>query len=130
MPPEDYVKDFIVKCRTPTGEWQELSEQRMIPANLSEFIDLAEEDSFTGYPKIRLHGDDAVEIIGPFKCPSEIRKRLSRKRLKKVLMSFGVPRNIAEEHSRECVRKMEPFYREILVTVLFYKTITGDGADG
>lgn len=129
MPPEDCKTDFILKCRTPTGEWQEIPDQRLFPFNLIESIDFAEGTDVTVYQKIAIHGDDAIEITGSFICPPEIRKRLSRKRLKKVLMSFGIPRNIAEKHSRECVRKMKPFYREVLVEALFYKAITGGGPD-
>jgi len=129
MPPEDCKTDFILKCRTPTGEWQEFPDYRPVPVNLIESIDFAEGADVIVYPKIVIHGDDAIEITGSFICPPEIRKRLSRKRLKKILMSFGVPRNMAEKQSRECVRQMPPFYREALVAALFYKVLMGDWFD-
>ena len=65
-----------------------------------------------------IHGDDAVEICGTFEPSHCIRKRLSRKRIRKVLMSIGIPRNIAEANSREMVQKHNLAFRKCIIMLL------------
>ena len=69
-------------------------------------FDPAPGEDFTATSTYFIHGDDAVEICGTFAPPHCIRKRLSRKRIRKVLMSIGIPRNIAEVQSRDMVQKL------------------------
>ena len=77
-------------------------------ANVAHEIhfDPAPGEDFTATSTYFIHGDDAVEICVTFAPPHCIRKRLSRKRIRKVLMSIGIPRNIAEVQSRDMVQKL------------------------
>lgn len=83
-------------------------------------FDLAPGSDVTSYSVYSIQGDDAIEISGTFAPPPCVRKRLSRKRIRKVLMSIGIPRNIAEAQSRDMVQKLDMDFRkiEILAIVL------------
>ena len=65
-----------------------------------------------------IHGDDAIEICGTFNPPDCTRKRLSRKRIRKVLMSVGIPRNKADFQSRDMVQTLDMDSRKIEILAI------------
>ena len=65
-----------------------------------------------------IHGDDAHEICGTFKPLGCTRKRLSRKRIRKVLMSVGIPRNQADFQSRDMVQALDMDSRKIEILAI------------
>lgn len=65
-----------------------------------------------------IHGDDAIEICGTFNPPGCTRKRLSRKRIRKVLMSIGIPRNKADFQSRDMVQTLDMDSRKIEILAI------------
>ena len=83
-------------------------------------FDPAPGEDFTATSTYFIHGDDAVELCGTLRLPSEIRKRMSRKRYKKLLMSFGFSRNDAEKISRVTLRILTPASRSIVITSLLF----------
>lgn len=95
----------ILRYKTESGEWVE--------AKALQSVEFAPGSADCGYRPFALLGDDAVEFCGPFEPIPALRKRLSRKRIRKILMSFGVPRNIAEANSREMVQKLDMSFRKI-----------------
>ena len=89
---------------------------RKVPATLQAVsCDYAEGNDTTNTSAFWIHGDDAVEICGTFEPLHCIRKRLSRKRIRKILMSFGIPRNIAEAISREMAQKHNLAFRKFII---------------
>ena len=92
---------------------------RKVPATLQAVgCDYAEGNDTTNTSAFWIHGDDAVEICGTFEPLHCIRKRLSRKRIRKILMSFGIPRNIAEAISREMAQKHNLAFRKFILLLL------------
>ena len=65
-----------------------------------------------------IHGDDAIGICGTFNPPDCTRKRLSRKRIQKVLMSIGIPRNKADFQSRDMVQTLDMDSRKIEILAI------------
>ena len=65
-----------------------------------------------------IHGDDAIEICGTFEPIPALRKRLSRKRIRKVLMSIGIPRNKADFQSRDMVQTLDMDSRKIEILAI------------
>lgn len=90
-----------------------------VPATLQAVgCDYAEGSDTTNTSTFWIHGDDAVEICGTFEPLHCIRKRLSRKRIRKVLMSIGIPRNTAEASSREMAQKHNLAFRKLIIMLL------------
>ena len=90
-----------------------------VPATLQAVgCDYAEGSDTTNTSAFWIHGDDAVEICGTFEPLHCIRKRLSRKRIRKVLMSIGIPRNTAEASSREMAQKHNLSFRKLIIMLL------------
>lgn len=77
----------------------------------------------------RICGDDVHEICGTFSPPPGIRKRLSRKRIRKVLMSIGIPRNTAEASSRSMVQKLDMSFRKIEILILLIADLSREVAN-
>ena len=65
-----------------------------------------------------INGDDAIEFCGTFNHPGCTRKRLSRKRIRKVLMSIGIPRNKADFQSRDMVQTLDMDSRKIEILAI------------
>lgn len=65
-----------------------------------------------------IHGDDAIEICGTFAPIPALRKRLSRKRIRKMLMSIGIPRNKADFQSRDMVQTLDMDSRKIEILAI------------
>lgn len=87
-------------------------------AKALQSVEFAPGSADCGYRPYSFYGDDAVEFCGTFEPVPALRKRLSRKRIRKILMSFGVPRNIAEANSREMVQKLDMSFRKIEMLML------------
>jgi len=117
MPPKNPIEDFIMKVKTPTGEWQDIPDPHLVPEPLAEHIDYASGSDFTNVG-IWLRGDDSYEICGTFQLPPITRKRLSRKRIRKVLMSIGIPRNKADFQSRDMVQTLDMDSRKIEILAI------------
>lgn len=100
----------ILRYKTESGEWVE--------AKALQSVEFALGSADCGYRPYSFCGDDAVEFCGTFAPIPALRKRLSRKRIRKILMSFGVPRNIAEANSREMVQKLDMSFRKIDMLLL------------
>lgn len=126
MPPKNPIEDFIMKVKTPTGEWQELPDAHLIPAPSAEHIDYASGSDFTN-TGIWLCGDDGYELCGTLTLSQFTGKRFSRKRIKKLLMSFGVPRNEAEWQSCDFVRRFPPSVRAEILSGLLFDSVFGGG---
>ena len=100
----------ILRYKTDSGEWVE--------AKALQSVEFAPGSADCGYRPFAHFGDDAIELCGTFEPIPALRKRLSRKRIRKVLMSFGVPRNFAEANSREMVQKLDMSFRKIDMLML------------
>lgn len=113
MPPREYFLPGKLMYKGSDDVWCK------VPATLQAVgCDYAEGSDTTNTSAFWIHGDDAVEICGTFEPLHCIRKRLSRKRIRKVLMSIGIPRNIAEANSREMVQKLDMSFRKIDMLML------------
>lgn len=108
-----------MKYQVSDGVWVDLPDT--IPA---VGFDPAPGEDFTNIG-ILLRGDDSFEIIGTFTLSQFAGKQFSRKRIKKLMMSFGVPRNEAEWQSRDCVRRHSPSDRAALLSGLFFDCVFG-----
>lgn len=122
MPPENSRDEFILRCLTPNGEWETVPE-RPVPVVLTEHIDPDKISKKPFEPSIIPRGDDAVEFCGTFKGAPITRKRLSRKRIKKLLMSLGMPRNFAEAFARNMAQKCDIRGRKIAILLLMFDFI-------
>lgn len=100
----------ILRYKTDSGEWVE--------AKALQSVEFAPGSADCGYHSFWHYGDDAVEFCGTFEPIPALRKRLSRKRIRKVLMSFGIPRNKAEAISRDMVQKQDMSFRKIGMLLL------------
>lgn len=100
----------ILRYKTDSGEWVE--------AKALQSVEFAPGSADCGYRPFAHFGDDAIELCGTFEPIPALRKRLSRKRIRKVLMSFGIPRNIAEANSRDMVQKLDMSFRKIGMMML------------
>ena len=113
MPPREYFLPGKLMYKGSDDVWCK------VPATLQAVgCDYAEGSDTTNTSAFWIHGDDAVEICGTFEPLHCIRKRLSRKRIRKVLMSIGIPRNIAEANSRKMVQKLDMSFRKIDMLML------------
>lgn len=115
MPQHEYFLPGKIKYKVSDGVWCDL------PVIAQEMVyDLASGRDATVTSAYWIHGDDAIEICGTFNPPACTRKRLSRKRIRKVLMSIGIPRNKADFQSRDMVQTLDMDSREIeiLATIL------------
>ena len=110
MPPKNPIEDFIMKVKTPTGEWVE--------AKALQSVEFAPGSADCGYRPYSFYGDDAVEFCGTFEPIPALRKRLSRKRIRKVLMSIGIPRNKADFQSRDMVQTLDMDSRKIEILAI------------
>ena len=100
----------ILRYKTDSGEWVE--------AKALQSVEFAPGSADCGYRPFAHFGDDAIELCGTFEPIPALRKRLSRKRIRKVLMSFGIPRNIAEAISREMAKKHNLAFRKFIILLL------------
>ena len=100
----------ILRYKTDSGEWVE--------AKALQSVEFAPGSADCGYRPFAHFGDDAIELCGTFEPIPALRKRLSRKRIRKILMSFGVPRNFAEANSREMVQKLDMDSRKIEILAI------------
>ena len=113
MPPRESFLSGDLMYKGSDDVW------RKVPATLQAVgCDYAEGNDTTNTSAFWIHGDDAVEICGTFEPLHCIRKRLSRKRIRKILMSFGIPRNIAEAISREMAQKHNLAFRKFIILLL------------
>lgn len=117
MPPHEYfLPDFSpgkVKYKVSNGVWCDLP----VIAQAMGY-DLASGRDATVTSAFWIHGDDAVEICGTFKPLPFVRKRLSRKRIRKVLMAVGIPRNKADFQSRDMVQTLDMDSRRIEILAI------------
>ena len=117
MPPHEYfLHDFLpgkIKYKVSDDVWCD------VPA-IAQAIgyDLASGRDTTNTSAFWINGDDAVEICVTFNPPGCIRKRLSRKRIRKVLMSIGIPRNKADFQSRDMVQTLDMDSRKIEILAI------------
>ena len=117
MPPHEYfLPDFLpgkIKYKVSDGVWCDLPviAQAMV-------YDLASGRDATVTSAYWPHGDDAIEICGTFEPIPALRKRLSRKRIRKVLMSIGIPRNKADFQSRDMVQTLDMDSRKIEILAI------------
>lgn len=100
----------ILRYKTESGEWVE--------AKALQSVEFAPGSADCGYRPFALLGDDAVEFCGPFAPIPALRKRLSRKRIRKVLMSIGIPRNKADFQSRDMVQTLDMDSRKIKILAI------------
>lgn len=100
----------ILRYKTDSGEWVE--------AKALQSVEFAPGSADCGYRPFAHFGDDAIELCGTFEPIPALRKRLSRKRIRKVLMSFGIPRNIAEANSRDMVQTLDMDSRKIKILAI------------
>lgn len=114
MPTNENSQPGKLMYQVSEGVWAE------IPSPVHIGADFATGSDATNTSAYFIHGDDAVEICGTFGPPDFLRKRLSRKRIRKVLMSIGIQRNVAEAQSRDMVQKLDMNFRviELLAIVL------------
>lgn len=114
MPPKENSQPEKLLYQVSEGVWEEL------PSPIHLGADFASGSDVTNTSIYFLHGYDGIKICGTFDPPHFLRKRLRRKRIRKVLMSIGIPRNIAEVHSRDMVQKIDMKFRgvELLAIVL------------
>ena len=111
----------ILRYKTDSGEWVE--------AKALQSVEFAPGSADCGYRPFAHFGDDAIELCGTFEPIPALRKRLSRKRIRKVQMSFGIPRNIAEVNSREMVQKLDMSFRKIGMLLLLIADLSREVAN-
>lgn len=113
MPPREFFLPGNLMYKGSNDVWCD------VPATAQTIgYDLTSGRDATVTSAYRICGDDVHEICGTFAPIPAIRKRLSRKRIRKIQMSFGVPRNIAEANSREMVQKLDMRFRKIGMLML------------
>ena len=103
-------QQVILRYKTESGEWVE--------AKGLQSVEFAPGSADCGYRPYSFYGDDAVEFSGTFEPIPALRKRLSRKRIRKVLMSIGIPRNKADFQSRDMVQALDMDSRKIEILAI------------
>ena len=105
MPQHDHYGDLLVMDRSGNAYMIE----DVHPVTLDDGTEI------TVCEKIYVEPEPGIEYSGRIHFPPEVRKKLSRKRYKKVLMSVGISRNAAEYLSREAVSTLPEPYRKMAI---------------
>ena len=113
MPPREFFQQGKLMYKDSNDVWCDVP----VIAQAMGY-DLASGRDATVTSAYWIHGDDAIEICGTFNPPGCTRKRLSRKRIRKVLMSIGIPRNRADFQSRDMVQTLDMDSRKIEILAI------------
>ena len=113
MPPREFFQQGKLMYKDSNDVWCDVP----VIAQAMGY-DLASGRDATVTSAYWIHGDDAIEICGTFNPPDCTRKRLSRKRIRKVLMSVGIPRNKADFQSRDMVQTLDMDSRKIEILAI------------